>query len=241
MVKMAGNHMFTLETQTASDEQVCCLSTMKDSTWLWYYRRQFTAAYSPHQNGVSKRKNRTIMNMVRSMMSKKKVSKDFWSEAINWSVHVLNRSPTFIVKNVTPHEAWSRNTPVVSYFKIFGSIYYARVLDEKKKKLDDKGVKFVLLGISEESKAYKLYNTLTKKIIISQDVVFDEDSCWDGNGINESVVDLEKNGDEEPQQEKQQVDDSTSTTSSDTNEVLETPVYILPHQRNHVKEEDQTG
>lgn len=51
---------------------------------------QLTAAYSPQQNGVAEMKNRTIMNMVRSMLTKKDIPKKFWPEAVNWSVHVLN-------------------------------------------------------------------------------------------------------------------------------------------------------
>ena len=48
------------------------------------------AAYTPQQNGVAKRKNRTIMNMVRSMLSLKKIPKTFWPEVVNWTGHVLN-------------------------------------------------------------------------------------------------------------------------------------------------------
>ena len=64
-------------------------------------RRQLTTAYTSQQNGVAKRKKITIMNMVRSMISAKKLPKSFWSEAVNWTVHVLNRNPTLVVKNKT--------------------------------------------------------------------------------------------------------------------------------------------
>ncbi|CAL2255785.1 unnamed protein product [Prunus armeniaca] len=70
-------------------------------------KRQLTAAYSPQQNGVAKRKNCIIMNMVRSMLALKKVPKRFWPEAVNWSNHILNKCPTLTAKNVTPEEAWS--------------------------------------------------------------------------------------------------------------------------------------
>ena len=60
---------------------------------------------------------------------------------------------------------------------MFGCIAYAHVPDEKRKKLDDKGVKCIFLGIND-SKAYKLLNPITKKIVISRDVVFKEDSTW---------------------------------------------------------------
>ena len=74
-------------------------------------RRQLTTAYTPQQNGVAKRKNRTIMNMVRSMLLGRKFPKTFWPKAINWTTYVLNRSPTLVVKDMTPEEAWSRSKP----------------------------------------------------------------------------------------------------------------------------------
>ena len=137
-------------------------------------RRQLTAAYTPQQNGVSERKNRTILNMVRSMLAGGSIPKNFWPEAVNWSVHILNRSPTFVVQDMTPAETWSGRKPVVNHFKIFGCIAYAHIPDEKRRKLDFKGEKCIFLGVSDQSKAYKLYNPITKRIVISRDVVFDE-------------------------------------------------------------------
>jgi len=90
-------------------------------------KKQLTAAYSPQQNGVCERRNRTIMNMVRSLLARSNLPKEFWPEAVNWSVHVLNRSPTFSVQNKTPEEAWSCRKPVVDYFRVFGCIAFAHV------------------------------------------------------------------------------------------------------------------
>uniref|UniRef100_A0A2N9GIX8 Integrase catalytic domain-containing protein n=1 Tax=Fagus sylvatica TaxID=28930 RepID=A0A2N9GIX8_FAGSY len=128
--------------------------------------RQLTAAYTPQQNGVAERKNRTIMNMVRSMLSEKQIPKNFWPEAVNWTAHVLNRSPTLAVKDMTPEEAWSGIKPNVDYFRVFGCIGHVHVSDSKRKKLDDKSFQCVLLGMSEESKAYRLYDPASKKIVI---------------------------------------------------------------------------
>ncbi|CAL5403117.1 unnamed protein product [Camellia sinensis] len=141
-------------------------------------KKQLTASYTPQQNGVAEQKNRTILNMVRSMLSTSGLPKSFWPEAILWSIHLLNRSPTIAVRNMTPEKAWSGRQPSVAHLRIFGCIAYAHVPDEKRKKLDDKGVKGIFLGISEQSKAYKLYNPITEKIVISRDVVFDEDKTW---------------------------------------------------------------
>ena len=140
--------------------------------------RQLTAAFTPQQNGVAERKNRTIMNVVRSMLSKSQVPKEFWSEATRWSVYIQNRSPTAAVEDMTPEEAWSGSKPEVEYFRVFGCIAYAHIPDQKRRKLDDKSKKCVFLGVSEESKAWRLYDPVTKKIVISKDVIFDEDKSW---------------------------------------------------------------
>ena len=162
---------------------ICCLRTDKggEFTSLEFnafckingISRQLIAAYTPQQNGVAERKNRTIMNMVRSMLSEKQVPKNFWPEAVNWTTHVLNRSPTLAVKGVTPEEAWSGVKPNVDYFRVFGCIGHVHVPDNKRKKLDDKSFQCVLLGVSEESKAYRLYDPVSKKIVVSRDVVFE--------------------------------------------------------------------
>lgn len=111
-------------------------------------RRQLTTAYTPQQNGIAERKNRTVMNMVRSMLSSRKVPKVFWAEAVNWTFYVLNRCPTHAVKDITPQEAWSGVKPNVEHFRVWGSISHAHISDEKRGKLDDKSTPCILLGFS---------------------------------------------------------------------------------------------
>ncbi|CAL2265082.1 unnamed protein product [Prunus armeniaca] len=136
--------------------------------------RQLTTAYTPQQNGVTERKNRTVMNLVRCMLTEKQVPKAFWPEAVRWCVHVLNRCPTLAVQNRTPEEAWSGMKPTVEYFRVFGCLAHVHVPDQKRIKLDDKSTQCVLLGVSDESKAYRLFDPVSKKIIVSRDVVFEE-------------------------------------------------------------------
>ncbi|GAU28453.1 hypothetical protein TSUD_55040 [Trifolium subterraneum] len=150
-------------------------------------KRQLTAAYTPQQNGVSERKNRTLLNTVRSMINARNVPKRFWPEAVKWATYVMNRSPTPSVKDMTPEEAWSGKTPSVHYFKTFGCLAHAYVHDSQRKKLDNKSKKCVLLGVSEESKAYKLYDPIDKKIIISRDVIFDESKSWNSENSNQQT------------------------------------------------------
>ena len=77
--------------------------------------------------------------MVRSLLTRGRIPKSFWPEAVKWTIHILNRNPTFVVQNMTLEEAWSGRKPAVDHFKIFGCIAYAHIPDEKRKKLDDKG------------------------------------------------------------------------------------------------------
>ncbi|XP_047335485.1 uncharacterized protein LOC124939011 [Impatiens glandulifera] len=71
-------------------------------------RRQLTNVYTPQQNGVAKRKTRTVMNMARALFSAKKIPKSF-------------------LKDVTPHEAWSGVKPHLEHFKVSGCIAHAHV------------------------------------------------------------------------------------------------------------------
>ncbi|PNX86713.1 copia-type polyprotein, partial [Trifolium pratense] len=134
-------------------------------------KRQLTAAYTPQQNGVSEIKNRTLKNMVRSMMSGMNVPKRFWPEAVVWATHVINRSPTLSVKDRTLEEAWSEMKPSVAHFKVFGCIAYAHVPDVHRKKLDPKSIKCIHLG-----QGWKWNETSDKKEIQIIDT-YGEDSA----------------------------------------------------------------
>ena len=79
-------------------------------------RRELTTPYTPKQNGVAERKNRTVMEMARSMLQARGLTKQFWAEAIATSVYLLNLSPM----NKTPYEAWYKRKPNISYLRVFG-------------------------------------------------------------------------------------------------------------------------
>lgn len=108
-----------------------------------------TTTYTPQQYGLAERKNMTVMNLVRPMLSEKKVPKTFWPEAVKWTVYVLNRSPTLAVKEMTPKEMWSGEKPYVEHFRVFGCVGYVHVPDVKRTKLENKSVSCVLLGVSD--------------------------------------------------------------------------------------------
>nr|GEW91987.1 retrovirus-related Pol polyprotein from transposon TNT 1-94 [Tanacetum cinerariifolium] len=94
--------------------------------------------------------------MVRSMLKTKKMPKEFWAEAVDCAVYLLNRCSSKSLDNKTPQEAWNGLKPTVSHLR-----------------------KHVLVGYDKQSKGYKLYNPVTRKVVVSRDVEFDEEGSWD--------------------------------------------------------------
>lgn len=84
---------------------------------------------------MCERKNLTILNMVRSLLMRSKVPKNFWPKVINLSLYILNGSPTLGIQNMTPEKAWNGRGPDVGYFKIFRYSSYAHIPYVRRKKI----------------------------------------------------------------------------------------------------------
>jgi hypothetical protein len=112
------------------------------------------------------------MNMARSLLKEKCLSNTFWAEAVACSVYLLNRYPTTSLMMKVPQEAWSGINMNVSHLRTFGCIAYAHIPSELRKKLDDRSDKCIFTGYNETSKSYRLYNPISKKLILSRDVKF---------------------------------------------------------------------
>lgn len=88
-----------------------------------------SAPYTPQQNGVAERTNRTLMEAARSMLYGKKVPLELWGEAIMCATHIQNRKISS-TNDVTSFELWTGSRPDVSYFRIFGSPAFVHIPDE---------------------------------------------------------------------------------------------------------------
>ena len=88
-------------------------------------QKQFTARYTPQQNGISERKNRTIMEMACSILAAKDFPNEYWGEVVATAIYIMNRCPTKSVKNKVPQEAWIGMNHSVSHLKVFGCVAYA--------------------------------------------------------------------------------------------------------------------
>ena len=93
-------------------------------------------------------------------MTEKKIPKSFWLEAVMWTFYVLNICPTAALKDMTPQEAWTGIKPTVEHFRVFGCLAHVPVPHESRRKLHDRSICCVLLGVSEETKEYRLYDTI---------------------------------------------------------------------------------
>ncbi|KAL4575763.1 hypothetical protein LXL04_011848 [Taraxacum kok-saghyz] len=139
---------------------------------------QMTTRYTPQQDGVAKRANRTIIEKARSMLRNKNLDNTYWGEAVACACYLINRTSTKSLDNKTLQEAWSGYKPTVKHLRVFGCIAYSHIPEQRMSKLDDKSEKCIFLGYSEKSKVYKLYNPVTKKTIVSRDVIFEEQKSW---------------------------------------------------------------
>ena len=139
-------------------------------------KHQCTMPYTPQQNGVAERKNRSLMEMARCMLKAKGLPHKLWMEAVACATHVLNRCPTKVLKTITPFEVWHDRKPSVDYMRVFGCLAYAHVPQQLRGKLDDKAIKCIFVGYSARSKGYRLFNPVLQKVFESQDVIFVEDS-----------------------------------------------------------------
>ena len=135
---------------------------------------EFTVPYCPQQNGVSERKNRTIMEKARSMLHQAKLPLEFWAEACSTAVYLLNRSPTTALKNETPFERLVGTKPDITHLKVFGCVSYVHVPNSKRRKLDAKARKAIFVGYPPGVKGYKLYDLEKKSFVVSRDVTFFE-------------------------------------------------------------------
>ena len=142
-----------------------------------------TAPYSPQQNGVAERTNRTIIEKVRCMLFDTHMSKGFWAEAVFSAVQIINVLPNSSIENKIPNELWYGKKCDVSNFKVFGAKAMVMIPYEKRKKLDKKSIECVFLRNADDAKAYRLYNKKTKKTVVSRDVVFFENECDRVNDI----------------------------------------------------------
>jgi hypothetical protein len=155
-------------------------------------KHEFSSPYTPQQNGVVERKNRTLLYMARTMLDEYKTPDRFWAEAINTACYSINRLYLHRILKKTSYELLTGKKPNVSYFRVFGSKCFILVKRGRKSKFAPKAVEGFLLGYDSNTRAYKVFNKSNGLVEVSCDIVFDET-----NGSQVEQVDLDELDDEE--------------------------------------------
>ncbi|WVZ64516.1 hypothetical protein U9M48_014018 [Paspalum notatum var. saurae] len=209
-------------------------------------KHEFSATYTPQQNSVVERKNRTLITLARSMLDEYGTSEKFWAEAINTACYASNRLYPHRLLDKTPYELLNGRKPNISYFRVFGCkcyIYKKRQHLGKFQRRCDIGF---LLGYSSKSKAYRVFNEATGLVEETYDVEFDESNGSQGAHVDvvdineEPLVEAMKNmpiGDIKPKEDEDEVQIVDQPSSSVAPQDGSEQDKILPNEDVHVPQE----
>ncbi|KAJ9557345.1 hypothetical protein OSB04_011959 [Centaurea solstitialis] len=134
----------------------------------------FSGAYTPQQNGVVERRNRTLVEAARTMLAYFGLPLTFWAEAVSTTCFTQNR--TIINKRFkkTHYHIINRRVPNVKIFHVFGCRCYILNNHDNLGKFDKKADEGYFLGYSLTSKTFRVYNKRTKMVMETVYVTFDE-------------------------------------------------------------------
>lgn len=135
-------------------------------------RRRLSVAYTPQQNGVAERKNRTLVEMARCMIIESKTPTSFWAEAVAMANHIRNRCPTKSLNGGIPFELWTGKKVRLQYVRPFGIKAYVLNKLPNKDKFAPRGKCGMLVGYSEDVKGYRIWIPNERKVTIARDVKF---------------------------------------------------------------------
>nr|GEZ11802.1 retrovirus-related Pol polyprotein from transposon TNT 1-94 [Tanacetum cinerariifolium] len=145
-------------------------------TWICVVgiTKQFSAARTPQQNGVVERRNRTLVEAARTMLTFANLPSFLWAEAIAIACFTQNRSIIHKRFDKTPYELINKRKRSIKFFHVFGCRCYFLNDYEDVGKLKAKGDIGEFVSYSKESAAFIIYNKRTRKIHESVNVNFDE-------------------------------------------------------------------
>ncbi|KAJ9565746.1 hypothetical protein OSB04_001712 [Centaurea solstitialis] len=134
----------------------------------------FSAARTPQQNGVVERKNRTLVEAARTMLTFSKLPVHFWAEAVASACFTQNRS--LITKRFmkTPYELVYNRPPSIKFFRVFGCECYLKNDKDNLDKFSPKGDEGVFIGYAKDSPSYCMFNKKTRRVVESTNVDFEE-------------------------------------------------------------------
>ena len=130
---------------------------------------QLAPPTTPQLNGVSERRNRTLLDMVRSLLIHSEIPTSFWGYALETAIYVLNRVPTKSVPK-TPYELWTGKKPSVRHLKIWGCPAHVKRMNPDK--LESKTSHCLFVGYPKGSVGYLFYDPSEQKVFCSRNAQF---------------------------------------------------------------------
>ncbi|GJW48821.1 retrovirus-related pol polyprotein from transposon TNT 1-94 [Tanacetum coccineum] len=135
---------------------------------------QTSTPRTPEQNGVVERRNRTLVEAARTMLSASKLPVFFWAEAISTACYTQNRSIIILTHKKTAYHIINDRKPLIKHLYIFCCTCYLTRDGENLDKMKEKGDPCILVGYSTQSKGYRVYNKRTRLIVESIHLKFNE-------------------------------------------------------------------
>lgn len=152
-------------------------------------KHQYSVARTPEQNGVVERKNRSLIEMTRTMLCDSSLPRYFWAEAMNTACYIINRTTIRAKTDKTSYELWKGRKPALGHVRVFGCKCFVHVNDrEHRDKFDPKVDVAYLVGYSSTSRAYRVFNRRTLTLEESIHVTFDEHAIMSKEGTAVSVA-----------------------------------------------------
>ncbi|GJS31769.1 retrovirus-related pol polyprotein from transposon TNT 1-94 [Tanacetum coccineum] len=138
--------------------------------------QNFSSPYTPEQNDVAERRNRTLIEAARTMLNGSVLSKHFWTDAVRTACYTQNISIIVKRHDKTSYEIFKERIPDISYFHMFKCPVFIHNSKNHLGKFDAKADDVYFLGYSSVSKAFRVYNTRRQQIEETYHVTFDENS-----------------------------------------------------------------
>lgn len=218
--KVENEHERKIKVIRSDNGKEYCNSIFENFLHKHGIEHQTSAPYSPQQNGLAERMNRTLVERAKCMLFDAQLAKQFWAEALAAAAYVINRSPTKSINGKTPMELWTGKKPNLSNLRVFGCEVMTQVPKEKRQKWDSKSRKLLFVGYCESTKGYRIFDPDTNKIIKSRDVVFLENVEKYDNNIYLPCTSNSNSPEIQPIEEtcKEELEDSTDHSAGELSE-----------------------